>query len=713
MKRPYIWLAYMLVLALLTGSLSACFGSATTVGDTTAADTTAGSATDTASGDTTAEPDSDTLPGDTTDESETDTSPTDTTDESETGTTEAETPAETEPEESETEPEIITPWDGTDKSVLAYLDAGDGNGLQVNGTTVIPYTSETWNGTYTGTVADAEVTLSAWAAVNGAYGAFGYILNEAAPVYSPDNAVYDATLDADAADKGGAKGYRFTVTVDISALAEGTHTLAFVYKNESGKGVSFLTLTLFIFDDTPLNYGIGEPTQELYGTAGTGSFTSMWATPEVNQYSTAENIAKINAAYGGNTMRIWSHTDEICWPNLSNNVTLNQNAVDAVQGVIDDCLANGVTEIIYWSNIVNTHGETKAFYDAANNKWLNHFEAMNQGVTAGYVSIITLPDDDGSKTGMSYEKFLKLQYDYFYLVATTFEGITVIEIFNEMEMGYNLFQMYIAEKKMPDMKLVAQVCMDVCKQATDAIAAAGKSDQIRVMMPSLATVDGREDIQRFDTIEFLKAEYDYIMTRGTGDADDYFQIINMHPYVMLSSDTSTSNYLYEQNGSTLTLQTQEQIATRWRSYILTLREIFIANGDGDKPIFITEFGMADYGYRKNGWFSGNGLGSYLSNDAWSDYKRNTLARQTMVFQTIYDIITQEMPYIETVIFFRLGDFTPMDTTNAFVAYGESTYGVIDKDGNLKDFGKNLYSILNGGSADYAELEAVIKAMKES
>ncbi len=60
-----------------------------------------------------------------------------------------------------------------------------------------------------------------------------------------------------------------------------------------------------------------------------------------------------------------------------------------------------------------------------------------------------------------------------------------------------------------------------------------------------------------------------------------------------------------------------------------------------------------------------------------------------------------MPYIDTVMIFRLGDYVHDNSNDAvgggkwYAVCGEASYGILNTDGTLKDFGKYLYAMMHG------------------
>ncbi len=435
-------------------------------------------------------------------------------------------------------------------------------------------------------------------------------------------------------------------------------------------------------DAGAINFGFAEPNQELYGDLPVEGFEKIWP-GEMNDGSTASNIAQVISEFDGNSARIWMQTVNFCWPNSPDAFTFEAGAIDALKKVVSDFRAQGVTNIILMASTPN-YRSTENYYDPETKLWYTFWEAINLDSTVNArlkmsPNMVILPGES------DYQEFLDLQKTYFTELAKELgNSVTAIEVLNEME-GASNYRYSYENGYLPAINLVAQAAMDICKAATDGVKEAGKN--IKIAMPALMTVSELKEngnVVRFDSKAFLEAEYAYIMgANGTKDADDYFQIINMHPYVTLSSDTSDSNYLYYENNG-LTVQTPAQMKERWLNYMNSLRAIFVKNGDAEKPVWITEFGLADY----NG-----ACKDPIDANKWKDYNDNKLLRQAQVYQAIYDAMIS-LPYLDTVLFFRLGDYTH-DGDHNYVNCGEATYGVIDASGNLKTFGKYLYAIANG------------------
>ncbi len=468
-----------------------------------------------------------------------------------------------------------------------------------------------------------------------------------------------------------------------------------------------------------IHFGIIEPTQELWGEGGSDlwnvdapTFTekadengkkdsSDWATAFLHDKSNAANVAKVTSAMGGDTARIWMNTLDFVWgSNAAYNSLdelkaggLNDGAIAVLQKVINDTYDNGATNISILSGIAELC-TTRNHYNATTKKWYNRwgFDEENQnnggvGANDGYVAgLIVLPNES------DYEQFLLLQREYFKQLALACgDKVTAIEVMNEIDNSTASFRCYV-EGNVPQnfAALKAQAVMDVCRMATLGVQDAGKN--IKIAMPALTCVGGSAD--------FFTAQYTSIKgTRindnlspetqalfATKDADDYFQIVNIHPYVFLSNETSSTNYLYSGSGSSRKAESYENIKERWTKYVESLRKIAVENGDGEKPFWITELGIADY--------KACGNSSDLNVSNWSDYWNNTVARQARVFQAVFDAI-ETLPYIDTVMAFRVGDYAHTDVDHDYAQCGEASYGMIDKNGNLKAIGKYLYAIVNG------------------
>ncbi len=441
-----------------------------------------------------------------------------------------------------------------------------------------------------------------------------------------------------------------------------------------------------------LNFGFAEPSRELYDDYPVEGFNKIWP-GEVNEGSIASNIAKVTAEFDGNSARVWLQTVNICWPNNADSFKFENGAIETIKKVVADLRAEGVTNISLMGGVPN-YRSTKNYYDPSatgeEEKWYTHWEAQSMADADRKAQLRPQPNLVVLPNESDYAEFLALQKEYYKQLALALGNtVTAIEVLNEAE-GASNYRYSYENGYLPEMNLIAQAVMDICKAATDGIKEAGKN--IKVAMPALMTVseykvDGK--VTRYESKAFVTAEYAYIKSVG-GDADDYFQIINMHPYVTLSSTTSETNFLYDEVGGDknsqgqLNPQTPAEIKETWISYMDAMREIFVANGDAEKPVWITEFGLADY----NGTCV-----NPIDTNKWTDYKRNTLLRQAQVYQVVYDAMV-DMPYIDSIFFFRLGDYAH-DGEHSYNNCGEASYGVIDKDGNLKTFGKYLYAIANG------------------
>ncbi len=331
-----------------------------------------------------------------------------------------------------------------------------------------------------------------------------------------------------------------------------------------------------------MHFGIIEPTQELWGEGGSDlwnvdapTFTenadenglkdsSDWATAFLHDKSTAANIAKVTSAMGGDTARIWMSTLDFVWGSTAAYNTLdelkagglNDGAIAVLQKVINDTYGNGATNISILSGIAELC-TTRNHYNATTKKWYNRwgFDEENannggQGENDGYVAgLIVLPNES------DYEQFLLLQREYFKQLALACgDKVTAIEVLNEVDNNNSTFRCCV-EGNVPQnfAALKAQAVMDICRMATLGVQDAGKN--IKIAMPALTCVGGSADFftAQYTSIKGARIN-DNLSTEtqalfATADADDYFQIINIHPYVFLSSETSSTNYLYSGSGS--------------------------------------------------------------------------------------------------------------------------------------------------------------------
>ena len=198
------------------------------------------------------------------------------------------------------------------------------------------------------------------------------------------------------------------------------------------------------------------------------------------------------------------------------------------------------------------------------------------------------------------------QYEQsWFTLASAFPEITYWEVGNEtnsnsflhpLDYTRNASKTFTLEEK-------ALITADMCYTAAQAIRRANPDAVI--IFPAMAPVNGFESMAAF-----LDRVYEGIEAGeciGGTDPDDYFDAMAWHCYYF-SEPFTPENWLEGNN---------------------SVYQVMAAHGDGDKKVFLTEFGFSDGG------------------DAEKD------ALQASYFKEIYRLAQESMPYLDSLYPFRM------------------------------------------------------------
>ena len=207
--------------------------------------------------------------------------------------------------------------------------------------------------------------------------------------------------------------------------------------------------------------------------------------------------------------------------------------------------------------------------------------------------------------GSLYLRFLEQDEQSWFTLASAFPEITYWEVGNEtnsnsflhpLDYTLNASKTFTLEEK-------ALITADMCYTAAQAIRRANPDAVI--IFPAMAPVNGFESMAAF-----LDRVYEGIEAGeciGGTDPDDYFDAMAWHCYYF--SETFTPENWLEGNNS--------------------VYQVMAAHGDGEKKVFLTEFGFSDGG------------------DAEKD------ALQASYFKEIYRLAQESMPYLDSLYPFRM------------------------------------------------------------
>lgn len=371
-------------------------------------------------------------------------------------------------------------------------------------------------------------------------------------------------------------------------------------------------------------YGLGE----VFGDMGGG----------LDKAITNEWISDMAGALGVRSFRMWVSYDQLYSVDENDVLIPNRAKLSIIRDAVDKLKAAGVKDFL---------AMTSSFV-----------YPTNYSTTTSYV----VPDPYEEYD--MYIRFLKMQQQAYTLFATDFPEVCYYEPVNEPEMatvihknGYtsgandavNTDYLYTQQEKV-------YILADLCWYATKAVQAV--NPEAKVTTPSLCSLG--------TTPAFLDDLYKAIESsavpvgqeKSDVDPDNYFQILNWHPYTF----------------------GMDSVSEMWIDFQNSIYEVAIQHGDGGKPVWFTEFGWTDYG---------------------QETKMQTIAD---AFVEFFDTVKAKMPYVQTVMIFRLTNLYTQDAGDA-----ENNFGIMyNKDDPLhggapKPVAVALAKYIRGEDADLTNL----------
>ena len=206
-----------------------------------------------------------------------------------------------------------------------------------------------------------------------------------------------------------------------------------------------------------------------------------------------------------------------------------------------------------------------------------------------------------------------------------------------------------------------RIVADLCWYTTKAVQSVNPN--AKVAIPGLMGL--------VTTPEYLEGIYEAIESSGLPvgqekadvDPDNYFQILNWHPYTFGS----------------------DRVNDAWIQLHNDIYNVAIEHGDGGKPVWFTEFGWTDNG---------------------EPTRQQTIADALIEF---FDTVKTKMPYVQTVMVFRLTTLVTQD-----ISLGENNFGIMyNKDdpvngGKPKAVAIALAKYIRGKDADLSMLYKYVK-----
>ena len=379
-----------------------------------------------------------------------------------------------------------------------------------------------------------------------------------------------------------------------------------------------------------------QPEKYLFGM---GELTYETMPSAVDSGVTSDWVAKKVGELGVKTVRIWMHHENILYrAEKSNELFINEAVAQKYHDYVDKLKANGVERILA----------------------MNHAFVHPYGYIGDSMSV-----PDPYEEPETYLEFLKMFEKAYRLIAEEFPEIEYFEPGNEWdhdEVGMYFHKTGWSSDKPAYAYSPTQAGMmtaDLCWYANRGV----KSVNPNATIVTPGTT-------HYDTgVTFLDAMYTSIEEgrHPTGEEyadknfDNYFQIVAWHPYL--------DPYLEPP------IEDEEAIA-EWFEFNMQWHDVMVKHGDGEKTMWATEFGFSDQRYP--GGVSG----------------QEQIANR---MKLIVEQIPKKMPWVETIILFRLAtceEHLINDYENGFGIFYSPNHKDDEKKSTPKPIAKFLYEYFN-------------------
>ena len=311
-------------------------------------------------------------------------------------------------------------------------------------------------------------------------------------------------------------------------------------------------------------------------------------------------------------------------------------------------------------------------------------------LTGGFRDYYAVPNPETESE--AYENFKNVQEEFFRVLSETIPDINYFETINEPEFGGSVrpagiwcnFPGWAKPEKHFDEATIAKICMDYCYAATAGVRRAGQG--ARVVCVALTGTEGG--------LSLLRECYKYIGEQQDSNPDNYFAILNWHPYVF---------YTYGTQGPVATVKNWDGWHEEWLKFQNDYYQVAVDAGDGNKPVWFTELGVTDCG-RYN-----------VEGDGWPTEGVVTEKMAAERLMKMLELTKEKLPYVTTAFIFRITDredkYFPEKTKEQNFAYNyEANFGLVERfddsisgEAALKESGKALYRLMKDGSEDYTPL----------
>lgn len=449
-----------------------------------------------------------------------------------------------------------------------------------------------------------------------------------------------------------------------------------------------------------INYGIAEPNNELWYDNNSNT-----------DYNNMNVVATLAGKFNAKSARIWVQNNRLlstpAWEDSGfiypgPDFTLDPVEVSTLRQTIQAYRDNGVTEIIVLcQGFIRTYNE-HVYYDEANNIFYtpNEYMAIPEAEKPAVASMMHVIPQIGTD---EFNSFLANQQEFYRQFAEEFKDeVDAIETQNEINLdGSKKTTEYYSQGKTFSTSEFANIINAVQKPVHTGIHSV--TDNIRVLTPAFSCIGNETSNPTYarDIRDLLPAIYNSIES-ASEDPDDYFDAINLHPYLYPSKDIAANCdlYLYTTNprGKTGSLDNTNYVDD-WANYVDNLYNTCVSHGDSEKQFYFTEYGYTDLGINTS---------NCTTDGNWKNFNRNNIL-DTIIANMAVRMETKS--YIRTVMYFRMLDFTPSNLSMAGTI--EPNYGLINEDLTLKNTGKAVYKVMNNGSTNYSAVNNYLATLRGS
>ena len=422
--------------------------------------------------------------------------------------------------------------------------------------------------------------------------------------------------------------------------------------NESVTSTAVSSQASSIVTQSSSSNAIITPTSKGTFLFGIGEMPNFGNGGAVDSMGTPELVSNLTGALGAKSYRLWMHLTSII-DRAPDSDAVSIDPVEAAQyhSFINELKANGVTQIIALSH----------YYI---------YPAGYSGNSAG--SAIPLPGTD------EYTRFLNITENCYALLSAEFPDVKFWEPGNETNSDRFLAKSGYDPNADPSTQTdnvyseteKAQITTDICYYANLGIKKT--SSQESLVLPGMVFNSTVNDFLSDIYISISSGNF----PRGDAkkDKNNYFNILNWHPY----------QFGYASQD--------------WIDKNVSLYAVAQKYGDNGKKVFFTELGIPD-GITAQVPVNNNGV---ITWDPQQNYIASWMTGQ-------FDAISANMPWVSTVIMFRLLDWKVNTDPNLPPNSDEFTFGLFTTPNNTtygcvpKPVALALFKYFNGAKASTAKL----------